>query len=478
PGLLSLGFLWAGSRAGEEERLRIREEFGSAALYAHHSARLAWEVPVAGGVWQIVPAMDETRSLTLNGTVTVTIPTNAVTRAIDGGAPRFWIRSRIASGSYDRPPRLVTVFLNAVEAEQAVPPAANATVPVADIASTPAPGPQAYRLGVCSGDPHQKFRLPIAFSVTESMRLFTLEGDAPYRRWIAWERVDDLVASGPADSHYAFEDARAEVTFGDGERGRLAPRGSPCFIEYHATRGSAGSVASGLVRSVDSAWPALSVINPGPSESGGDPETVEQASGRAIELLEAPTRAMTIVDIGDLCRGLPGTLVARADVLPNHLPGLAGVRASGVTTVVIAPEAEAQRPIPSSGLLTTVAAYLEVRRIVGSRLVVIGPQYVEVSVRARLKAVRGVDPGSLRQAVEAAVAEFLHPLRGGESREGWPLGRDVYRAEILQLLDAVPGVDHVLSLELSADNGPPACGNLCLPATGLTVSGRHHIEVS
>ena len=72
----------------------------------------------------------------------------------------------------------------------------------------------------------------------------------------------------------------------------------------------------------------------------------------------------------------------------------------------------------------------------------------------------------------------LDPRQGGPDGRGWPFGRDVYRSEILQLIDGVTGVDHVLELTLSAGSGEPSCGNLPLCPTWLVTHGEHQIEVS
>jgi hypothetical protein len=72
---------------------------------------------------------------------------------------------------------------------------------------------------------------------------------------------------------------------------------------------------------------------------------------------------------------------------------------------------------------------------------------------------------------------FLDPLQGGSDGAGWSLGRNVYRSEVMALLDAIDGVDHVLSLALVADGGEPACGDLCLGPLTLAAPGPHDIEV-
>jgi predicted phage baseplate assembly protein len=134
--------------------------------------------------------------------------------------------------------------------------------------------------------------------------------------------------------------------------------------------------------------------------------------------------------------------------------------------------------MPTDATRRAVAAYLARRRVIGTRVAVVGPEYTEVTVRARVRALRGAAPDRLRELVIAALDRFLHALEGGPYHTGWPFGRDVYRSEVLQVLDDTPGVDHVLDLELIADGGAPRCGNLCLGPIGLPVAGPHQIEVS
>jgi hypothetical protein len=124
-----------------------------------------------------------------------------------------------------------------------------------------------------------------------------------------------------------------------------------------------------------------------------------------------------------------------------------------------------------------VAAYLRHRRLIGSRVEVVGPDYREVSVRAKVKAFDGVGKAALRQRITTALDDFFSPLEGGPEGAGWPFGRDIYRSEVLQTIDAVSGVDHVVSMELIVDGCDPQCGNICLAPTQLVAAGRHEIEV-
>ncbi len=70
----------------------------------------------------------------------------------------------------------------------------------------------------------------------------------------------------------------------------------------------------------------------------------------------------------------------------------------------------------------------------------------------------------------------FHPLTGGPERTGWPFGRDVYRAEVLQTIDEVPGVDYVEALELIPQQGRPVSGNVSLTPLELVAAGEHRMR--
>jgi predicted phage baseplate assembly protein len=191
---------------------------------------------------------------------------------------------------------------------------------------------------------------------------------------------------------------------------------------------------------------------------------------------EAPERATNGADLEQIALDVPGCRVARARTWPALDPTYPGVKADGTATVVIVPQLPARRPAPSQGLLRAVRRVIETRRLIGSRILVSGPEYKEVRVRATLRAAVGRDPASVADAARAALDDYLHPLRGGHLSRGWPFGRDVYRPEMLGVLDSVDGVDFVASLELVGPDGE-TCGNVCLPPMALVDAGEHELTV-
>jgi predicted phage baseplate assembly protein len=210
---------------------------------------------------------------------------------------------------------------------------------------------------------------------------------------------------------------------------------------------------------------------------GAAAETLAHAEGRAVEVMERPNRAVTLADYKSFARQTPGVRLARVAARASRHPAFPCFQAPGIIAVLILPYLPSDRPRPSAGLQKTVGAYLARHRVIGTRVEVFGPTYLEVAVRAQVQACRGTSAAGLLSRLTAALNRFFHPLVGGPDGQGWPFGRDVYRSEVLQVMDETEGVDHVVSLELIAAGGEPQCGNICLGPTGLVAAGHHQIEI-
>ena len=444
----------------------------------HHSVRTVWEY-FDGADWIAFPddaITDETRAFSLNGAMHLR---PAAAMQADPQDGRFYLRCRITAGRHDCAPVLRAMALNTVSAEQST----------------------LHNDVLATGDntPRQTGQL-LARQIADGS--VALSGDA-----LAWRQVDGLDASQRSDAHFVVDATRGEVTFGDGELGRVLPTGSQLTATYKATVGSAGNVRAGAHWQLDDAAldALLHATNRVDAESGAAAETLEQVAGRAAATLwaherlvelcpagqltfdqlprerllarRAPQRATTVLDFERLVFDVPGTAIARARAWAALDAAYPCYNAPGTVTVVIVPHLPQGRPQPTPALRELVHAHLNMRRIIGTRLIVVGPDYLTVRVVADVRARRGQDVGRVQADIERSLADFLDPLKGGPAGLGWPFGRNVYRSEILQVIDNVSGVDHVLSLSLFADDGEHQCDNICLSATMLTESGKHQIEV-
>jgi predicted phage baseplate assembly protein len=456
------------------------------AALRHHSAAIAWDIRRPDGTWQRLvdgegqDVVDETRALTLDGRIRLRPPVAMTPGGEDGMDAALWyVRCRLADGAWDRAPELSDLSLNAVAAVQAVSPDYAAD----RLAKLPAsPGGPGERFGPGTGFPWQRSVLSDRIVVAESLVVQTVEGSATR----TWELHGDLDDSSGADAHVLLDPIEGAITFGDGDHGRVVPRDAAIYAAYLVTKAQGGNTAPGRpLRFRDRAAGAVpaatagavaSIANVVAATGGAAAETLEHAEGRALDEVGRVTRAVTVPDIEELARSTPGTAVARATAIPGLFPAFPCVDAAGIVTVVVVPWLPVGRPMPSGGLLGAVRAFLERRRLIGTRIEVIGPSYLEVTARATVTA----DPGSAREGVRArvvdAVRQFFDPLAGGPDGTGWPLGRDVYRTEVLDVINRVEGVARVKDLELVAE-GCGVCSNVCVGRTGLVASGSHEITV-
>jgi hypothetical protein len=480
---------------------------------------------------------DETRAFTLNGRIIIKVPRVMLAQTLGSLKQNlYYLRCRMVAGAYDAAPVLHNLALNAVMAEQAVP--AYTELKIAEGAQVEGTEPQvgkrssflfqlneqgeisrirfirreagiptfrilnyaqatqqtkgslsfeAALLPQGSGEPLQQLSLPESAVVASGLRLFTLEQDG----WQSWSLKFDLDASDNQSKDFLLDASDGVVTFGDGEKGRVPPKNALILAVYQTTRAKAGNLDKGAIGSLaDSPHnravvkrfdevkaQLVGVTNTIPASGGSPAETLGETTVRALELMQTQTRAVTLVDYESLAMNTPGAGLARASARANLHPGFPCYKATGIITVIILPYLPSDRPFPSAGLIRTVAAYLTRRRVIGTRVEVVGPTYLEVTVRAQVQALPGTDKSSLQIRVRDALERFFHPLLGGPTGSGWPFGRDVYRSEVLQTIDETPGVDNVLSLELIAGTSAPQCGNICIGPMGLVASGSHQIEI-
>jgi predicted phage baseplate assembly protein len=500
---VTLHFTFAGEHAAHDERMRIAAEADRQANRCrtpdrltectpkrpfppshaphpplrHHSVRLVWEYLTKTGTWTALdPAknevIDETRALTLNGRVRLTLPTDDMDTMSLGveGLSQYAVRCRCHSGMYDAPPRLQSVVLNGLRVEQA---------------GRWQDG--AEQVGSGSGLPEQVVKLGETAVLPSTLHLHTLEKNGRQ----TWQQRDDFNGSTPADAHFLLDATTGVITFGDGNRGRVVPKHAPIMATYRATQAAAGNLKANTITVLADTphnqalltnfsqimTQIKQITNPLPAGGGTPAETVDQATGRALILLEQPQRTVTADDFVMLAYETPGVRIARAAAWINQHPDFPCFKAPGMITLIVMPFLPADRPMPSAALRQQVAAYLNARRVVGSRVEIVGPTYTEVGVEASVRACAGVNLAALQQQIVANLDRFLHPLTGGPDGNGWPFGRDVVRSEVLQVIDETPGVEYVLSLTLRSDGCDPVCGNVCLGPRGLVAAKTHEIKV-
>jgi predicted phage baseplate assembly protein len=395
---------------------------------------------------------DETMAFTYGGMISFAAPEEMAEWEMpqfEEESERYWIRCRVVKPGYEIPPRINAIQLN--------------TVPVTE-------GETVEEKLSCAGQPdqtHYLWHIPV-LAGTLTISILDLDNT-----WKDWVEVDDFDATGPKDPCYVVNYDSGMVLFGDGIHGLIPPEGADNIkAAYRSGGGEAGNVKAGAIDLIpDDSFAMLAMRNDQAASGGSEEETLEEAIFRARKDLKERYRAVTSDDYEYIAKKTPGLRVKRAKSIPY--------KNDGSVTVVVVPESISDGLVEvSEGFRTTVCNHLDMHRLITTSIHVRGPEYVKVSVNATVKTMRGYDSDTVRQGIENALKQFLHPTNGGADGEGWQFGRSVFKSEIYGLIDGIDGVDCVYELDMSAGGGYVHDGEkIKIPPEGLVHIGDCSIKI-
>ena len=440
---------------------------------------LTWEY-WDGASWRELFVRDETARLVRPGMIAVIGPDDAAALSRFDSA-RHWLRARLREDGEPAPTTVEGIFPNAVWALHAQ------TLRDEVVGSGNGEPSQSFfllRHPVLGGEiievreldgPRAAVELPILAREVAAQDLTVVPdaGGRPREVWVRWHPRPHLYASGPDDRHYVLEYARGRIIFG----GRPVPAGT-ANVRAHRYRtggGAVGNVPAGAITQLLGGIPYVNGIsNPRAAEGGADGETLPEVRVRGPQTLRHRGRAMAASDYESLAReASPGVAIVRA--LPATHPS--GRHAAGWVTLIVVPESQEPRPIPSFELRRQVRDFV-LARAAGdlTDLVVIGPTYLHVGVACTVAPLDMTQAGPVGVAVRQALERFLHPVSGGPEGGGWPFGRAIHLSDVAAIVEAVAGVDYVQELELLID-GIPQGEIVAVPPDRIVVAGLIRVNL-
>jgi predicted phage baseplate assembly protein len=237
-------------------------------------------------------------------------------------------------------------------------------------------------------------------------------------------------------------------------------------VTYHTGGGEQGNRAAATIVQLKSGIPYIDgVTNYEPAQGGAPREPIERLKARGPRVLRHRDRAVTAEDLADLAYAASADIARAVTVSPTFdpynlwldpkLPPAPTAEHEAVDAgrvgVIVVPNVDAARPTPSLGLLRQVEAHLRQRCPATADLWVAGPEWVRVMVTT------SVVPASIDLAdvvsarIRTALDHFLHPLTGGIQGQGWAFGRKPHRSDLMAIVEAVEGVDHVRALSVALE---------------------------
>lgn len=301
--------------------------------------------------------------------------------------------------------------------------------------------------------------------------------------WVQWTEVSDFFTSTPSSRHYVLDGRSGTVRFGDGKHGAIPPAGENNVVaDYEYGGGEAGNVPAGAIDRLETETAFLeSVTNPDPGVNGEDREEKAEFVARAPKRLQDRNTPVTADGFERVARSAAtgiSTVACRAGEAETGRPGH--------VTLLVVPDADDQKPLPSQGLLKQVETEVSERapEAIGGpgSLTVRGPTYVSVNVDATVEAPATSSATEVQEAAEAALTDFAHPVQGNTG-VGWEIGSVPSPGAFGTCLESVTDVNRVSKLLVTYREGEEsvtlAGGERAPDVAGdvLIYSGRHDVSV-
>jgi hypothetical protein len=339
-----------------------------------------------------------------------------------------------------------------------------------------------------TGEPDQVVKLSHAPVLAKSV---TIAVTTKQGVTTAWTEVDDMFLAGPEvpvpdlrlppgspvppfdvtkAQVFVLDPEAGQITFGDGAHGARPPEESRLRATYDFSQGAAGNVGPD---SMTQGPEGFKVTNPVRTWGGADAETAAEGEKQISRYLQHRDRLVTAYDFETVTLRTPGVEIGRVEVLPNYHPELSSRRggdAAGAVTLMLVPTFDPvtpDAPSPSNDFLDTVCSYLDTRRLVTTEVFLRGPEYVGIWISIGIQVLPGMNPAPVREAVKAAVLQFLAPIVGGPQQlpddpavllnaplspsiyKGWPLGKPVISLEVMTIAGRTSGVEFVQEVLLA-----------------------------
>jgi len=432
---------------------------------------LVWECSTGNGQWrEIVPS---TRPGEENTTGGLNNPTGRMVfylpleMSVDEVHSKhaYWIRCRFEirraeQGKYTESPKILNI----------VP-----TTMGGSVWATHAVIQEDEILGRSSGEAGQMFKLEHA-PILDPEKGETIEVEEMRDGELVfypWQRVRDFSRSERYDRHFTLDPATGQVEFGPAIRqrdgtvrlyGRVPePDRRVRFSRYRYGGGAIGNVPAGKVQTMRTSLAYIDrVTNMVRAEGGRDQETLDEAKMRARREIRAQERAVTAEDFENLARRSTRA-VARVKC---HAPEqVGGQKAPGVVELLVVPAVYESMAVGDysklkldAPLRQEIVDFLDNHRLLTTILRVRAPEYMAVRLSAEIAVSEYSHPETVRMRVIERLQQFITPLPMGNNEfftdmmgadwEGWPFGRDLYVSEIFSLIQQVPGVKHVLDVQI------------------------------
>jgi len=390
-------------------------------------------------VWKSLNVLSSTNLLTQSGIISFTIPFKkenkiSIEKNNDSQTSElFWVRCSLVKDDYETPPIIDGIYLNPV------------MITSGQICHEPESPSE--KIFVSNSLSNQKFvlrNLPI-IKIHSLRSTVHSESSNSIPRYEFWNEVKNFDYSTGEDRHFTINYQSGEISFGDGEKGKIPEKNSMFEVIYRY--GNAKTEINNNTEfnlQIKNQNLQLNKIAKSRfvASLGNDEESLEELYYRARSDLSIPYVAVTSEDFEYIAKSTPGLRIARTTAIVNENNSIGG----NTVDITVIPYSIKRNPVPKRTFLDCVCKHIDKHRLLTTSIRILPPNYVEVTVKITIRTKTGVSKDIVKRKLE----DFISPISRGEKLSGWPVGRSVYKSEISALIAQIPGVECIESLSLFA----------------------------
>ncbi|WP_432666835.1 baseplate J/gp47 family protein [Wukongibacter baidiensis] len=329
-------------------------------------------------------------------------------------------------------------------------------------------------IGSSNGLPNQSFKLRLDNIVPSSLVLQVGQVRDNKMIWKDFKYIENLVSSGPYDTHFSCNYEKDTIYFGDGEKGMIP---FSCFeniriVSLVKSNRERGNVKEGevnrLLNKIED-YSALSLENITQANGGSSKMTLEDGKEVVFKDFNEIHRAVTKKDYEILVKRIPGVRIAMSKAIPCG---------ENAVNIVVVPYTETYNPKPDRRLLDIVEKYLDDYRLITTCVKAIEPEYVEISVKCIISTQdrNKFDTIGLKEKIK----KYLSPISLEQIDDKYEIGTPIYKNEILSIISEFDATKYVKELWLDGKGQgikKDRNGNIFLAENGIYYCGKVEIEL-
>lgn len=312
-------------------------------------------------------------------------------------------------------------------------------------------GKQKSYLGKGDGLPNQEFQIEESQMVYETFQIMiadAIESEGYYE----WSKVETFYNSKPMDRHYIFNELNGTILFGDGKFG-MVPEGNIFIINSQRTYGSKGNIKADTINQLEGNQ-YLRIRNEAGAVLGRDTESMEDALRNYRKILKTSHPLITAGDYEELVKQTPGLMIHSCKVISDTTE-------SNMVELVVKPYTLEEQSRLAPSYRTNIIHFLEPRRMIGTKIKILSPEYIEVQLHAEVS----IKPHYIngKQQVEEAIKLYFINQEG-------EFGKPILYTEVYGTIDSLDAVTEVISLQINSKREKASKnvhGDLILPANGI-----------